>query len=142
MEKTITLLNSLPFLLSALVWSALFLVVLIVGYHVYCGITLTWSKLKLGILWLCVKAKLWIQRCLLRKPETRYNCQVEQPSFATLTLSDLSPESNPVLPYHQKRNNLSKRATQRKGRRETILGDSPSNCTHLFVRFIGIVFNY
>lgn len=101
MKNTLITLNLLPLLFSALVWSACILAVLIVGYHVYCVSTRICLKLKFGILLLFAKAKLWIQRYLLRKPVTRYNCQQEQPSFATLTLSDLSPESNPVLPISQ-----------------------------------------
>lgn len=100
MEK-IALLNSLPFFISVLLWVFFILAVLIVGLHVYYGITHTFYRFKFVILLSLERAKLLIQRYLLRRPTTRYN-MVEPPSFAPLTLSDLSPESNPVLPLSKK----------------------------------------
>ena len=112
MEK-IALLNSLPFFVSVVLLLSFILVILIAGLHVYYGITRTCFKLKFVILLWLERAKLWIQRSLLRKPTTRYNCPQEQPSFAPLTLSDLSPESNPVLPL-SKSEKLSYQKTARK----------------------------
>jgi hypothetical protein len=111
MEK-IALLNSLPFFVSVVLWLSFILAILIAGLHVYYGITRTCFKLKFVILLWLERAKLLIQRSLLRKPTTRYNLE-ETPSFAPLTLSDLSPESNPVLPL-SKSEKLSYQKTARK----------------------------
>jgi|694.fasta_scaffold07795_5 hypothetical protein len=116
--ESITLLNSLPFFVSVFFWSALILAVLIAGFHAYYGITHICLKLKFGILLLLGKAKSWTQRCLLRQPTTRYDYPQEQPSFATLTLSDLSPESNPALPLSKKEKQSFQKKNARKQKRD------------------------
>lgn len=116
--ETIALINSLPFFVSVLFWSALILAVLIAGYHVYYGSIHIYWKLKLGILWLSVKAKSWTQRYLLRQPTTRYDYPQEQQSYATLTLSDLSPESNPALPLSKKEKQSFQKKNARKQKRD------------------------
>lgn len=118
MENIIAQITSLPFLLLVLVYFTLTLVVLTSVLYVYSKSTPILLKIGLRILLLSGKVKSLIQRYLLRKPTTRYNMQ-ELQSFVPLTLSDLSPESNPALHLSKKEKQSfqkKQRKTQKRGK--------------------------
>jgi len=119
MENIIAQIQSMPFLLQVFLYSALSLVVLISVSIAYSKSTLILFKLALKIRLLLERVKCLIQRYLLRKPTTRYNCPQEQPSFAVLTHLDLSPESNPALLLSKKEKQSfqrNQRKTQKRGK--------------------------